>query len=243
MATMTPKKFWETAAQWGSYVTGGDPGACMYGFDEKGLVQSEEHRAACIAYIEGDCRKAAIANGKAGENLAEQNLELDTLIEYLKTAPVAGAMPELDAFTTAYIVAALWSTNDYADDQGGDPLDANYGPEHIAPAALERMIADCARFQELYGALLVDEERVRGLDHAAEDIAGHDFWLTRAGHGAGFWDGDWREETGEILTRASKSFGEVDLYVGDDGLIYSAGGNLNPALVEGAPEPQMGPRP
>jgi hypothetical protein len=50
--------------------------------------------------------------------------------------------------------------------------------------------------------------------------AGHDFWLTRNGHGAGFWDGEWYKEVGERLTKASKAFGEVNIYVGDGDLIY-----------------------
>jgi len=49
----------------------------------------------------------------------------------------------------------------------------------------------------------------------------HDFWLTRNGHGAGFWDGDWDDETGKRLTTISKKYVEIDLYVGDDGKIYS----------------------
>jgi len=52
------------------------------------------------------------------------------------------------------------------------------------------------------------------------DRAGHDFWLTRNGHGAGFWDGDWPDDAGGRLTEASKKYGEFNLYVGDDGLIH-----------------------
>src|SRR5215213_9921810 len=50
--------------------------------------------------------------------------------------------------------------------------------------------------------------------------AGHDFWLTRNRHGAGFWD----RGLGDLSNRlsdASKVYGEVDLYVGDDGQIYA----------------------
>lgn len=50
-------------------------------------------------------------------------------------------------------------------------------------------------------------------------VAGIDFWLTRNGHGAGFWDrglGD----VGTRLTCAAHNYGSVDLYAGDDGLIY-----------------------
>lgn len=118
---------------------------------------------------------------------------------------------KLDAFTAAYLECALWSTNDDSDERGGNPLDDNYTVNDIAPEALEEAIADCKAFQA---------------DHAAdidgnEEQAGHDFWLTRNGHGAGFWDGDWPREVGERLTEASKVYGGVDLYVGDDGLIYS----------------------
>ena len=49
---------YEYAAQWGSYMRDGDPGACMYGFNEDFKVQSEEHRSQCIAHIE--CCKALV---------------------------------------------------------------------------------------------------------------------------------------------------------------------------------------
>jgi hypothetical protein len=50
---------------------------------------------------------------------------------------------------------------------------------------------------------------------------GHDFWLTRNRHGAGFWDrglGD----LGDKLTAAAHTYGESNLYVGDDGQVYVA---------------------
>jgi hypothetical protein len=50
--------------------------------------------------------------------------------------------------------------------------------------------------------------------------AGHDFWLTRNRHGAGFWDGDYPDDIGDTLTELSQEFKEVSLYVGDDNLLY-----------------------
>jgi hypothetical protein len=44
--------------------------------------------------------------------------------------------------------------------------------------------------------------------------------LTRNGHGAGFWDGDWPQTVGQRLTKAAKIYGSVDLVIGKDGLIY-----------------------
>jgi hypothetical protein len=62
-----------------------------------------------------------------------------------------------------------------------------------------------------------------------ESDAGHDFALTRNGHGAGFWDGDWPEPAATELTKLSKEYGEVDLYVGDDGLLWASGYETEPS--------------
>ncbi len=123
---------------------------------------------------------------------------------------------ELDAFTQAYIEAALWSSTDNADESGGEPLDSNYGVYDISPETLGRMVADCDKFRLEQAELLEQACEVEGYDVAR---AGHDFWLTRCGHGVGFWDRD-LEEVGDKLTEACDKFGNVDLYVGDDGLIY-----------------------
>lgn len=57
-------------------------------------------------------------------------------------------------------------------------------------------------------------------DWTMEQI-GHDLWLTRNGHGAGFWDRDFgTKESRDKLTEVSKTMGERDIYLGDDGLIY-----------------------
>lgn len=116
-------------------------------------------------------------------------------------------------FLDSYIETALWSSYDNANDQGGEPLDKNYSAKDLAPMALAKMSADCVAFVGQAGDLL-DEFGRGGVTRA-----GHDFWLTRNGHGAGFWDGDW-PDGGDKLTELSKQFGEVDLYVGDDGRLY-----------------------
>ena len=115
----------------------------------------------------------------------------------------------MDKFTEAYIVAALWSSTDESTPAGGDPLDKNYGPDDLAPETLQRMKADCEKFQA---------ENAQDID-GREDQAGHDFLLTRNHYGCGYWDGDW-PEAGDRLTKACQSYPEVSLYVGDDGRIY-----------------------
>ena len=51
---------------------------------------------------------------------------------------------------------------------------------------------------------------------------GHDFWLTRNRHGAGFWDRGYPEAIGKALTDAAHAEGSADWCVGDDGNIYQA---------------------
>jgi len=124
-------------------------------------------------------------------------------------AAPAVSVGSLDAFTRQYVATALWSST--GDDE--EPLDDDHGPEDIDPDTLRRMAADCARFQR---------ENAADIGDGQEDAerAGHDFWLTRNGHGAGFWDGDWPEPAATRLTDACKAYGEYDLYVGDDGRIH-----------------------
>lgn len=88
------------------------------------------------------------------------------------------------------------------------PAEDNYSVSDFAPATLDAIVADCAKFQS-------DND----LSEGRIERAGYDFWLTRNYHGSGFWDGDW-PLTGDTLTAASKDYGTFNLYVGDDGLIY-----------------------
>lgn len=121
---------------------------------------------------------------------------------------------DIDTFLAAYIECALWSTSGTSpgDECGPQPLDANYGPEDIAPDTLAAMREDCARF---IAANKADLEATG----ATPEQCGHDFWLTRERHGAGFWDRGYGA-VGERLTSASNAYGEFCLYVGDDGLIH-----------------------
>lgn len=130
-------------------------------------------------------------------------------------------MVHMDEFTLAYFEAALWTSTD--DD--GENLDENYGIEDFAPETSEKMSADCADFQERFDHLIEKGgENLQlppgGVGGGIWGYAGHDFWLTRNRHGAGFWDGGWPEPEATELTNAAHEYGEFYLYVGDDGLIY-----------------------
>lgn len=112
----------------------------------------------------------------------------------------------MHTFTKHYLIAALWSS--YDDNE--TPLDENYDIDDIAPESIEKAIVDCRKFQ------LRAESFLDGKD---EEQCGHDFWLTRNHHGAGFWDRGLGKD-GERLTKIAESFGETWLIVGDDGKLY-----------------------
>jgi len=139
---------------------------------------------------------------------------------------------DVDVFTDAYLTAALWSTHvclpvtegelvdgcmDCPQDHPlhgiseDDSLDDHFDESAFSDQALLSAVADCTRFQEAHGDDLCDED---------DERAGHDFWLTRNGHGAGFWDGDYEEEKGNRLTEACEACGELHAWVDEAGSLH-----------------------
>jgi uncharacterized protein (TIGR02996 family) len=112
----------------------------------------------------------------------------------------------------AYLECALWASNDESDEQGGEPLDA-YSIADFAERAIASAIEDCVRF---------DHAHVTGVGMRPCKRVGIDLWLSRNGHGAGFYcqDDYYGEEAAAELQEAAGRMGEVDAYPGDDGKIY-----------------------
>ena len=105
---------------------------------------------------------------------------------------------DLDEFTVSFLETALWTTSCLNGGSLGNYLDiADLSEETLRQAA-----KDCASFQKEAGEFLDRSDR----DNAQH---GHDFFLTREGHGAGFWDGDYPKD-GDKLTEMSRPYGEFD---------------------------------
>lgn len=102
---------------------------------------------------------------------------------------------EIEAFLNAYLECALWADAAELDTE-------DYTIEDFAPEALEAAHEDCTAF------ITENAEDLRGLD---AEHAGHDFWLTRNGHGAGYWDRPGRAR-GQRLTDSAQAYPEVNLY-------------------------------
>lgn len=114
----------------------------------------------------------------------------------------------MERITQAYIACALWSSTD----DNGEPLDRRYGSERLTKSARRAMRADVWDFVAAHKETL----EASGL---SDEQIGHDFWLTRNGHGTGFWDRG-HGRIGEALTKAAKAHGVQDLYA-NRGWIYA----------------------
>lgn len=125
--------------------------------------------------------------------------------------PTSVPQADLDAFTNAYIEAA------YFTDTGdtGQPA----ATAELAPPARAAAAESCRAFMLAAVAPLQEACSRQGYSLAQ---AGHDFWLTRNGHGAGFWDRDALAGggLGHRLSDLARAQGEDDLYEGDDGLLW-----------------------
>lgn len=122
--------------------------------------------------------------------------------------------PQFNAFVNGYVTCMLWSTPG-TDNATGEEVDDLLAFE-LAAETVEKVKMDCHAFwKEAYNLLEIMSDS--GL-HGFND-AGHDFWLTRNGHGAGFWDRG-LGNAGDVLTAMSHKAGSCDPYVGDDGKVY-----------------------
>ena len=119
---------------------------------------------------------------------------------------------DLQAMLAGYLECALWaSTGD--DDR---PLDDTHCETDISEESQAQAREDCADFVRgcVTAGIDLDELYPRN----ASGI-GHDLWLTRNHHGAGFWDRGFGE-LGDRLSKLAHLMGSRDAYVGDDGLVY-----------------------
>ena len=112
----------------------------------------------------------------------------------------------LDAFTTQYLEAALWTETDQTNEQGGSPLDDNYDVEDFTLKSLRFAVSDCSDFR----TLAREELDKSGLDEAEQ---GRCFWLNRNGHGTGFWDREGEQSILDKLSDHSKSYGSCNASV------------------------------
>lgn len=111
----------------------------------------------------------------------------------------------LDGMTDGYLECEVWA--DEPRDENGEVIE-NIGYHADAMAEAESDCADFLTDPEVVAALVAGEW--------GPEQAGHDFYLTRNSHGAGFWDRG-KGEPGDILTAKAHTYGSTYLHVDAEG--------------------------
>ena len=122
---------------------------------------------------------------------------------------------KLGPFVDGYIECALWSTTDLFDLSDKSLEQLGHSKHSIEEPTLLQMIRDCLYFN-LRNHELLDEAYEDGYKQSQ---AGHDFWLSRNGHGAGFFDhAGWGDDTiwDKLQHSASHEFREFPLWVDEN---------------------------
>ena len=111
----------------------------------------------------------------------------------------------LETMVDHYLIAALWSSTD--DD--GEQFENMFFPDAIDESSRNQATEDCKSFIELAGTLLANW---------SPEQVGLDFWLSRNGHGAGFFDRTHiaDKETCKALQKIARTFKELNVYTNDN---------------------------
>lgn len=135
-----------------------------------------------------------------------------------------------------YLDAQLWAGLDYGHERcddctGGNiephPYDENYGSDDVAPEYVEALTAEFRALvteHPLAVRMYVHRTDYRSVYFDCQDrsaLFGHDYYLTREGHGAGFWDRG-LGLLGDYLSAIAKSAGSADeLWDNGNGVLAS----------------------
>lgn len=111
-------------------------------------------------------------------------------------------MTNLENLVAGYIEAMLWT----------ECLDGQF--DLVTDTVAKEIASECKAF---FDANENDIDEFAGI--YSYRMTGHMFWLTRNGHGTGFWDQDMGDLGGK-LTKASDAFPPAYLYEGDDGVYH-----------------------
>ena len=113
---------------------------------------------------------------------------------------------DIDTVLRHYLIAAIWSSGN----------DGEF--DDLTPDEVDAESATTAR-GEIVDFLAVCKTNKVNLTAWTDEQLGHDFWLTRCGHGAGFWDRG-QGKDGKDAADWARVAGSRDIYLGDDGVLY-----------------------
>lgn len=112
----------------------------------------------------------------------------------------------IDSILQDYLTCALWSSGDI--DNENEPLDSRYSISDFTETFKIKSKNEIIEFVKIAGSMLDDWN---------DEQIGHDLWLTRNGHGTGFWDRKkpYKNELSNLVGYNTQ-FKPIDLYVNDN---------------------------
>lgn len=151
----------------------------------------------------------------------------DTPQEHIREYAIGLAGADVAAMVAGYLECQLWAQLDYdnpscechADDPQGAfhnfNLDERYGVDDVDPEYVDGLTDEFSALvtehplavRMFLGERGLREQPSRQFDR--NELFGHDFYLTREGHGAGFWDRG-LGTLGDYLTDIAKHAGSAD---------------------------------
>ena len=119
---------------------------------------------------------------------------------------------DVDEILTSYFEAALWTDEDRLAEEVGDDKAKSFTIFDFSDETKAKAKEEIEQFMQKAGQYLTN---------VTDDMIGHDFWLTRNHHGAGFWDRkEIGYEIGDKISEICHEFRELMVVVGDDEKLY-----------------------
>lgn len=144
-------------------------------------------------------------------------------MKYLMLFEKFSAKLNVNKILNSYLETALWTEEEKLKEDEDESFDDMYGEadddirdivsntelsfDNISDDSKIKAYMDIKKFLEIAG------NAVEGID---EIELGHDIWLTRNHHGAGFFDRGYDEEVEARLTQAAHQLGEETVYIDDN---------------------------
>ena len=167
------------------------------------------------------------------ESLEEIGISNDEINEILKGYLMAALWTEEERLNDEYESEDIFSEDDDEDDEEETEIDrlvkiqnnlnnksfSGFMEDDIEVNSKIQAYLDIKNFIMDAGGPAVAE----AIDDNGTEQLGHDIWLTRNGHGTGFMDRDY--DNVDDLERAAEKLKEVDMYIGDDNMLYFSNAN------------------
>ncbi len=182
-----------------------------------------------------DNARVAYECAKIEGNVSEATLDLymglavndsdepDRLIREYRVG-LSGA--NIEEMVRGYLECQLWAQFDYernGEDGTADYcLDANYDTSDVSAEYIEVLTDELSGIVTAHPLAVRMYLAQRNPSHGTpSEYFGHDFYLTREGHGCGFWDRG-LGELGDYLTKIAKSWGSAsDIWNNGQGVLVS----------------------